>query len=300
MNVRDIRELLLLGALWGASFLFMRMGAAEFGPLALVFVRVAGAALVLLPILVWQGQVAALRQHWRAIALVGLLNSALPFVLFTVAALVLGAALMSVFNATAPIWGALVAWAWLGEKPVASRLLGLGIGIAGVVGLAWGKADFKPGEYGVSPALGIAACLGAAVLYGVAANYSRRKLVGVPPMAQAAGSQLSAAVLLLAPALWAWPAVSPSPAAWAAVAALSLACTGLAYVLYFRLIAHAGAANAMSVTFLIPAFAIAWGWLFLGEQPTATMLLGCAVILLGTALATGALKLPARQPSRVT
>ena len=292
MKARDYRELLLLGALWGASFLFMRLGAADFGPLALVFVRVAGAAAVLLPVLVWRGQGAALKQHWRAIAVVGLLNSALPFVLFTIAALVLGAALMSVFNATAPIWGALVAWMWLGERPAASRMLGLAIGIAGVVGLSWGKADFKPGDHGVSAAAGIAACVGAAVLYGIAANFSRKKLVGVPPMAQAAGSQLSAAVLLAAPALWAWPAVNPSATAWLAVGALSLACTGLAYVLYFRLIAHAGAANAMSVTFLIPAFAIAWGWLFLGEKPTAAMLAGCAVILLGTALATGAVALP--------
>ena len=292
MKARDYRELLLLGALWGASFLFMRLGAADFGPLALVFVRVAGAAAVLLPVLVWRGQGAALKQHWRAIAVVGLLNSALPFVLFTIAALVLGAALMSVFNATAPIWGALVAWMWLGERPAASRMLGLAIGIAGVVGLSWGKADFKPGDHGVSAAAGIAACLGAAVLYGIAANFSRKKLVGVPPMAQAAGSQLSAAVVLLLPALWAWPAVNPSATAWLAVGALSLACTGLAYVLYFRLIAHAGAANAMSVTFPIPAFAIAWGWLFLGEKPTAAMLAGCAVILLGTALATGAVALP--------
>jgi drug/metabolite transporter (DMT)-like permease len=292
MKARDIRELLLLGALWGASFLFMRMGAADFGPLALVFVRVGGAALVLLPVLLWRGQGAALRQHWRAIAMVGLLNSALPFVLFTVGALVLSAALMAVFNATAPIWGALIAWAWLGEKPTASRMLGLAIGIAGVVGLSWGKADFKPGEHGISAAVGIAACVVATLFYGLAANFSRKKLAGVPPMAQAAGSQLSAAVLLLLPALWAWPATNPSTTAWLAVAALSLACTGLAYVLYFRLIAHAGASNAMSVTFLIPAFAIAWGWLFLGEQPTAGMLAGCAVVLLGTALATGMVTVP--------
>ncbi len=295
MKRRDLLELFVLGGLWGASFLFMRMGAAEFGPLALVFVRVGGATLMLLPILLVQGHGGALRRHWKAIAIVGLLNSAFPFVLFTVAALVLGAALMSVFNATAPIWGALVAWAWLGEKPAASRLLGLGIGIAGVIGLAWGKADFKPGDHGVSPALGIAACLLATLLYGVAANYSRKKLTGVPPMALATGSQLSAAVFLAAPAAWAWPVAMPGLRAWFAVLALALACTGLAYVLYFRLIAHTGATNAMSVTFLIPAFAIAWGWLFLGEVPTPAMLAGCAVILLGTALATGVISLPLGQ-----
>ena len=112
-----------------------------------------------------------------------------------------------------------------------------------------------------------------------------------------AGSQMSAAAVLLLPALWAWPAVAPSATAWGAVALLSLLCTGLAYVLYFRLIAHAGVTNAISVTFLVPGFAMLWGWLFMGEEPTLTMLLGCAVILLGTALATGLLKLPARAPA---
>lgn len=292
MTRRDLADLFMLGALWGASFLFMRLGAAEFGPVALVFVRVAGAVLLLLPLLAWRGELGALRTHWRAIAAVGLVNSVLPFVLFAVAALVLTTALMSVFNATASIWGALVAWLWLGDRLDRSRWLGLAIGVLGVVGLSWGKADFKPGDQGVSAALGIAACLLAAVLYGVGANLSRKHLAGVPPMAVAAGSQLAATLVLALPAWWWWPAVNPGAAAWLGAAALALGCTGAAYVLYFRLIAHAGAANAMSVTFLIPAFALLWGWLLLGERPTGTMLAGCAVILLGTALATGKLARP--------
>lgn len=295
MNRRDATELLLLGALWGASFLFMRMGAADFGPLALVFVRVAGASAMLLPLLAWRGEVGVLRRHWRPIALVGLINSALPFGLFMVAALVLGAGLMSVFNATAPIWGAVVARLWLGERLGRSRAFGLAIGVAGVLMLVWDKADLKPGAHGISPALGIAACVAAAMLYGVAANYSRRRLAGVAPMAVAAGSQLSASALLLVPALWAWPAVNPSATTWAAAAALALACTGLAYVLYFRLIAHAGAANAISVTFLVPGFAMLWAWLFIGESPSVAMLAGGAIILLGTGLSTGLLRLPQRQ-----
>lgn len=292
MTRRDLADLFMLGALWGASFLFMRLGAAEFGPVALVFVRVAGAVLLLLPLLAWRGELGALRTHWRAIAAVGLVNSVLPFLLFAVAALVLTTALMSVFNATASIWGALVAWLWLGDRLDRSRWLGLAIGVLGVVGLSWGKADFKPGDQGVSAALGIAACLLAAVLYGVGANLSRKHLAGVPPMAVAAGSQLAATLVLALPAWWWWPAVNPGAAAWLGAAALALGCTGAAYVLYFRLIAHAGAANAMSVTFLIPAFALLWGWVLLGEQPTGTMLAGCAVILLGTALATGKLAWP--------
>jgi drug/metabolite transporter (DMT)-like permease len=292
MTRRDLTELVLLGAIWGASFLFMRLGAGEFGPIALAFLRVAGASLLLLPLLARRGEAGALREHWRAIAFVGIVNSAVPFVLFAVAALVLTTALMSVFNATASIWGALIAWLWLHDRLSASRWLGLAIGVAGVVGLSWGKADFKPGEHGVSAALGIGACLLAAVLYGVGGNVSRKHLAGVPPMAVAAGSQLAATAVLLPLAVWMWPAVMPGASAWGAAVLLSLLCTGAAYILYFRLIAHAGAANAMSVTFLIPAFAVLWGWLFLGEAPTATMLSGCAVILLGTALATGLVKLP--------
>ena len=294
MNRRDLAELTLLGALWGASFLFMRLGAAEFGPVALAFLRVAGATLLLLPLLLARGEWPALRQHWRAIAMVGIVNSALPFLLFLVAALVLTTALMAVFNATAPIWTALVAWLWLRDRLAPSRWLGLAIGLAGVVGLSWGKADLRAGAHGISPAWGIAACLLAAVLYGIGANLSRKHLAGVPPMAVAAGSQLSASLVLLLPALAAWPAANPGAAAWGAAAALAMGCTGLAYVLYFRLIAHAGAAHAISVTFLIPAFALLWGWLLLGEQPTGSMLAGCAVILLGTALATGLLRWPRR------
>jgi drug/metabolite transporter (DMT)-like permease len=290
MRQRDVFELLLLAALWGASFLFMRMGAAEFGPVALVFLRVAGAAAMLMPVLLWRGEGAALRQHWRAIAVVGVVNSALPFVLFSVAALALTAALMSVFNATASIWGALIAWLWLGERLTPARVLGLLIGVLGVIGLSWGKADFKAGDSGISPALGIAACVLATVAYGFGSNLSRRYLVGVPPMAVAAGSQLVATLVMAVPALVFWPAQTPGPAAWGHALVLAVACTGAAYVLYFRLIAHAGASNAMAVTFLIPGSAMFWGWAVLGEVPTPAMLAGCAVILLGTALATGLLK----------
>jgi drug/metabolite transporter (DMT)-like permease len=293
---RDIADLIALGALWGASFLFMRLGAADFGPVALVFIRVAGAAALLLPVLLACGEAPALRRHWKAIAVVGLVNSALPFLLFAVAALALSAALMSVFNATSSIWGALIAWLWLGEKLTLSRVLGLLVGMAGVVGLAWGKADFKAGSYGVSPALGIAACIAATVFYGLGANVSRKYLRDAPPMAVAAGSQGMAALVLVVPAWWAWPAQTPGPAAWLNAAALALLCTGLAYVMFFRLIARTGTSNAMAVTFLIPGYAMLWGWLFLAEVPTPTMLLGCTVILLGTALATGLVSLPRRTP----
>lgn len=285
MKPADLAELITLAAIWGASFLFMRLGAGEFGPVALAAVRVTGATLVLLPLLAAHGQVGALRRHWRSIFVVGALNSALPFLGFSYAALSISAGLSSIFNASTPLWGALIAWAWLHEKPTLPRTLGLAIGFAGVVGLAWEKASFKPGGSGWA----IVACVVAAMLYGLSANFTKKRLQGVPPLALATGSQLSAAVLLALPALWWWPATMPSARAWAMVGLLALLCTGLAYLLFFRLIAHVGATNAISVTFLIPAFAVLWGWVFLAEPLTMAMAAGCAVILLGTALATGLL-----------
>jgi drug/metabolite transporter (DMT)-like permease len=285
MKPGDLAELVALAAIWGASFLFMRLGAGEFGPVALAAVRVGGAALVLMPLLHWRGQTRELRRHWRAIFLVGATNSALPFLFFSYAALSISAGLSSIFNASTPLWGALIAWWWLRERPSLPRTLGLAIGFAGVIGLAWEKASFKPGGSGWA----IVACLAAALLYGLSANFTKRRLQGVAPMAVAAGSQLSAGLLLALPALWWWPSAMPSPRAWLMVGLLALLCTGLAYLMYFRLIAHVGASNAIAVTFLIPAFAVLWGWLFLAEPLTPAMAIGCAVILLGTALATGVL-----------
>jgi len=294
MRPLDFGELLLLAALWGASFLFMRLSAPEFGPVALSALRVGMATLVLLPLLFWRGQAAVLRAHWRTIAVVGVVNSALPFVLFSIAALAINAGLSAIFNATAPLWGAVIAWLWLGDRMTRLRIAGLAVGFAGVLWLAWDSASFKPGEHGVSAVVAIAACLGATLCYGFAANYTKRKLSGVASLALAAGSQLAATIALALPALWWWPPVMPSATAWASVAGLALLCTALAYLLYFRLIDRLGAARAITVTFLMPLFAAAWGAIFLSERLTPTMLVGCAVILLGTALTTGALSTRAR------
>lgn len=300
MKSRDTADLLLLAALWGASFLFLRVAAPSFGPLALVFVRVAGASAVLVPLLLWQGQVADLRRHWRPIAVVGVLNSVLPFIGFSVAALVLQAGLSAIFNATTPLWTAVIAWLWLGRRPGRWPAVGLALGFIGVLGLAMERASLRPGEHGVSPAIAILACVAAASCYGLAANFTQRHLSGVPAIALAAGSQLTAALVTLLPAVWAWPTQPPPATAWGAALVLATVSTGLAYILYFRLIARVGPSSASTVTFLIPAFAVVWGAVFLGEQPTAAMAAGGLVILLGTALATGLLRGPAtrRRPGQ--
>jgi drug/metabolite transporter (DMT)-like permease len=283
----DVLELVALAAIWGASFLFMRLAAPEFGPIALAALRVAGAALFLLPLLALRGASSVVRAHWRPIAVIGLVNSALPFTLFTLAALAINAGLSAILNSTAPLWAAAIAALWLGERLSPLRLTGLAVGFGGVLFLAWDKASFKADDHGVSAGVAIAACLLATLCYGFAANYTKRALQGVSPLAVAAGSQSAAAVALALPAAWAWPAQTPSGTAWWALAALALLCTGVAYLMFFRLIARLGPSRAISVTFLIPVFGVLWGTLFLGEAVTGAMMAGCAVILVGTALTTG-------------
>jgi drug/metabolite transporter (DMT)-like permease len=295
MRASDLITLLALAALWGASFLFMRLGAGEFGAFALTALRVAGGALFLMPLVALRGQGGALRTHWRPIVVVGAINSAVPYLMFSIAALAINAGLSAILNATAPLWSVLVGWLWLKDRLTRSRLLGVFIGFVGVVMLAWDKASFKPGDHGVSAAMAIAACLLATLCYGIAANYTKRRLTGAPPLAVAAGSQAAAALMLALPAAWAWPRTLPSAAAWASLGALAILCTGVGLVLYFRLIAALGASRAITVTFLIPLFGLLWGALFLGEAVTLAMVAGCVVILLGTALVTGVLRLPARR-----
>lgn len=292
MRARDYRELLLLGALWGASFLFMRLGAGEFGPVALAAVRVIGATLFLMPLIAWRRQLPELRRHWRPIFIVGITNSALPFLCYSYAALSITAGLASIFNAATPLFGALIAWLWLKDRPNRARSTGLAIGFAGVLGLVSANAHqgaaFKPGGSGWA----VVACIVATIFYGWSASFAKKYLAGVAPLAVATGSQLSASLVLAVPAVWWWPQAMPSASAWAAAALLAVGCTGVAYVLFFRLIAHIGPANTIAVTFLIPMFAVLWGWLFLRESITLAMALGCAVIVLGTGLATGWLAWP--------
>lgn len=281
-----VREFFLLSGLWGASFLFMRLGASEFGPLPTAGLRVALATLFLWPILVQQGQWPALRQHWRPVLLAGLINSAIPFALYAWAVLHITTGLASILNATVPLFGAIIAWLWLGERIGRLRSFGLALGFLGVALLAW-RAPGGAGGQSDLAFWAVAACLGATTCYALAASYARRYLVGIPPLATATGSQLGAALFLAIPTAIAWPAQMPGLRAWLAIAAIAVLCTGIAYILYFRLIANAGPSRALAVTFLAPVFAVLYGVVFLSETVTLWMA-GCAlVIVMGTLLSTG-------------
>ncbi len=279
-------DLLLLGALWGASFLFMRIGAREFGALPTAALRVAVATLFLLPLLFWRGQVGELARFWKPALTIGVFNSGLPFALFAFALIYINSGLAAVLNATVPMFGALVAWAWFGERPHGSRLAGLVIGFAGVALLAGRTAGLKAGG-DVHALWAVLACLGACLSYGVSASATRRYLQGSPALATAAGSQIGATLFLTVPALWLWPAQTPSLQAWLALLALGVFCTGFAYILFFRIIARAGPQRALTVTFLVPVFAVAYGAVFLHEAITPWMLLCAAIIVCGVALSTG-------------
>ena len=286
-------DFVMLAAIWGASFLFTRMGVVEFGPLPTAALRVMVAALFLMPLVWMRGLLPALLENWKKVAFIGMLNSGIPFACFAFALLSITTGMSAILNASVPMFGAVVAWVWLKDKPTRSRILGLLMGFAGVAMLAWDAASFKPGASGIAPAWAVLACLLACVCYALSASYTQRYLVGVPPLVTSAGSMLGASAGLALPAAWLWPAQNPSLRAWLALVLVGVLCTGVAYVLFFRLIKNAGPAKALSVTFMVPLFAVLYGTVFLGEAVTAWMVLCAGVIVCGTALSTGLLKLPA-------
>jgi drug/metabolite transporter (DMT)-like permease len=266
--------------------MFMREGAHEFGPFPTAWVRITLAALMLTPILLWHQQIPVLHAHWRPTLSSGLLNSGIPFACYAYALMHISTGLSSILNATTPLFGALIAWAWLGDKLNATRALGLALGFTGVVLLASdvpGGISFKEGGSG----LAVVACLVATFCYGIAGSFTKRYLQNVPSLVTTTGSLWGASLGLAIPALLSWPSVMPSLHAWAALGIAGLLCTALAYVLYFRLMTRTGPARAMTVTYLIPVFANLLGVIFLDEVVTHWMM-GCAVVIVaGTALASG-------------
>jgi drug/metabolite transporter (DMT)-like permease len=281
-----VPDFLLLAALWGSSFLFMREGGHEFGPFPTAWVRVTLAALILTPVLVWRREVPVLVVHWRKAMSAGVLNAGIPFACYAYALMHINTGLTSILNATTPLFGALIAWFWLGDKLNATRALGLALGFTGVVLLASdvpGGISFKEGGSG----LAVAACLVATLCYGISGSFTKRYLQNVPSLVTTTGSLWGASLGLGIPALLAWPNESPSLHAWAALGIAGLMCTALAYVLFFRLMTRTGPARAMTVTYLIPVFANLLGVIFLDEVVTHWMM-GCAVVIVaGTALASG-------------
>ena len=286
-----LTKFVLLAAIWGSSFLFMRLGTVEFGALPTAGVRVAIASLFLLPLLLWRGLGPQLARHWKKVFFIGLLNSAIPFACFSFALLFISTGLSAILNATAPLFGALVAWVWLKDRPHGLRILGLVIGFVGVALLAWDKASFKPNGSGLATGWAVLACLLACLCYGISASYTKRHLNGLPALVTATGSQLGATLGLALPTLWFWPQRMPGTTAWLALLAVGVLCTGVAYILFFRLIENVGPARSLTVTFVVPVFAMIYGAIFLHETVSVWMLICGVFIVCGTALSANLLKL---------
>lgn len=287
MNTVNMLRLVALAAIWGGSFLFMRIAAPVLGPAVLIEYRVLFAALFLLGV-AWvmgrrgKGAPLDLRHNWKHYLMLGFFNSALPFLLFAFAARTLSASVLSVLNATAPMFGALVGAVWARQKVSGRAALGLVLGTVGVSLLVgFDHVSERPGA-----AIAIAAALVAAFCYSIASQYAK-SAKAVAPFANAHGS-MWAATLCTIPALAFFPAPGePTVGIMAAVLALGVLCSGIAYILYFKLIEEVGTTSALTVTFLNPMFGILWGAIFLHEVIGWHTLLGSAIVLVGTALVTG-------------
>jgi drug/metabolite transporter (DMT)-like permease len=283
MTPGSIVRLFLLAAIWGASFLFMRIAVPSLGPVLLVEIRVVLAALLLAAIAVHGRRTLAAGMHWRVYVFVGIFNTALPFLLFAWAAQALSASLLSIINAAAPIFGAVVGAIWLRQRPSAGVLAGLALGIAGVALLV----GFDPSAAAPGSLLSVLAATAAPLCYGIASTYLKARAPDIKPFEVAHGSMWGA-TLVLAPLAPLFPAHAlPGPGIAGAVLALGIVCTGIAYMLYFRLVQDAGPVRALTVTFLIPVFGVLWGHLILAEPIGPQTFAGAAIVIVGTALATG-------------
>ncbi|TFW06558.1 EamA/RhaT family transporter [Oxalobacteraceae bacterium OM1] len=278
MRTADLIRLLTLAAIWGASFLFIRIVAPVLGPFWTAEVRVTLAGIAMVIFLAATGKPLQWRTHWKPYLILGTLNSAAPFALFSYAGMTLPAGYSAILNATTPLWGALIGALLLGETLTLRKLAGLACGIAGVAFLVrLGPAAFTP-----QLLLAALACIAAAVCYGFAGAYTKKVSVQIAPPMMATGSQLGATLVLL-PFLAASPVRGTVTLQVAACAvALALLCSAVAYFIYFRLIADLGPTKALTVTFLIPLFALLWGTLFLGETIDLSMVIGCAMVVLAT------------------
>jgi len=280
VNLADLIRLLVLSVIWGGSFLFMRIAAPEFGPQALILVRMGGAALVLAPILLTSSHRHQFLKRWSDFLVLGFTAASFPFCLLAFATLSLEAGFTSLLNATTPICTAVMGVLWFGSRFKKPQYVGLFIGLLGVAVLSYDRLSFKEGGDGWA----ILAALTAPIAYGFAGNFTRLRFRDLPPQFVAAGSTAAATVLILPLGLMSWPDSNPSSKAWICAILLAVVCTAVAYLLFFKIISSVSAMATSTVTFLVPVSAIVWGYLALQEKLNAQIITGMIITFLGTAL----------------
>lgn len=283
MRTKEVGVLLVLAALWGGGFLFIRIATPAFGPVALMAMRVLLTGLCLFVFALVTRTRLELRTYWHHYLVIGIINAALPFLLIGVAELYLTSGLAALLNATTPLFGAITAVIWMREAMTIKKVVGLGLGILGVVIVAgWSTLPFS-----TTLILAVGASLAAAASYGLASVYIKVSLGNkVSSLATATCSQFFAALFLLPLTFVAPPTRLPTLTEWLSVVALALLCTAATLLLYIWLITHAGPTKALTVTFLAPVFGVFWGVLFLKEPLTLSPFVGLVVILVGAGLVT--------------
>jgi len=282
LNFKHFATLLLLAAIWGASFLFIRIAVPTLGPAVLMTGRVLCAALFLFAVARIVRKPLLLKGNAKHFMVLGFINSALPFFLFALSAHWLSASVMSVLNATAPIWGSLIGALFFQQRITWTSGVGLFLGVFGVSVLV----GFDPLLVNAGAFWAVAAAAAAACCYGIATHYTRRAKA-VEPFANAHGSMWAAA-LWLVPLTWFFPMNDAvTVPVGLALFALGILCTGIAYLLYFGLVRDIGATPTLTVTFMIPVFGVLWGHLFLNEPIGWQTFVGTILVLCGTALVTG-------------
>jgi drug/metabolite transporter (DMT)-like permease len=284
MSARDALELILLSAVWGSSFLLLRISSPVFGPIFLVEMRVLTALIVLLPICIYLGKHREIFSNWKIILIVSLTNMSVPFCMFAFAVLFLSAGFASILNATVPFFSAIIAFLLFSQRMTLSGVIGLIIGFIGVAVLV-----FDPGNtiFEGRSLLAVAIALVACFFYGLAINLVANKLQNVSGLAITTGSLFYSSILLLPFAIWQRPEIMPEGSIWLSVVVLGVFCTGIAYIVFYRLIAKIGSHQAIMTTYLVPLFSLLWGNIFLAEDITLFMGFGCILILFGVALTTG-------------
>lgn len=285
MSPINLVRLFGLAAIWGSSFIFMRLSAPALGPLWVAESRVALAAIFLTLVGLVLGKQLASLTHWRHYVILSFFNSALPFVLFAYAAHTVSASLLSILNATAPIWGALIGAIWTRSPMSLKTALGLALGLVGVAVLV----GFDTSAVSSNAVFAIAAALMAALCYGIATQYTKSSTAaqGIEPFANAQGAMVAAAAIIAPSIGFSSAPLALDTSVLGALLMLGVVCSGVAYLLYFRLIEELGAVSALTVTFLIPVFGVGWGALFLDEPVGWHTLSGALLVISGTILVTG-------------
>ena len=291
MRPADLGRLLLLAAIWGASYLFMRIAVPHVGAEWMVEGRTLAGGLVMAAFLALSGTSPAVARHWRGYLVLGALAVALPFWLIGTAVKTIDASTAAILNATSPIFSAIVAAFWIRERLTVEKVAGIAISIAGIAILVGWTPRPMTGAELLACSLSLAAC----ACYGAASVYTKVRLKDAPPAALSTASCLVGAAVMAPFTPWAGLAAPVPASAWAAILVLGIVCTGFAFILYYRLIADLGPVRATTVTLLIPVFGILWGVLFLGEPLTPGRIAGAATVLLGCALALGLLRIPFRR-----